>query len=79
MPIFCTQMQVFDQVNKEFVWIEGQRIEAPTFKIAEAIIKNKGLRWLVITGELICEIPCKDDGVTPDWDNKIDYQKIQQN
>lgn len=79
MPIFCTQMKVWDNVYNQFVTLDGPRIDAPTWELAEEDIKSKELRWLRITGELIMEIPCKKDYSEPDWENGIDYQKIQQN
>ncbi len=79
MPIFCTEMKVWDRVFNQFVSIEGQRIEAPTWQLAEEILIKKNLRWLKITGELVMDIPCKKDSFEPDCKNSIDYQKIQQN
>lgn len=79
MPIFCTEMKVWDNVFNQFVTIEGQRIEAPTWQLAEDILIKEDLRWLKITGELIMEIPCKEDSFEPDWENGLDYKKIQQN
>lgn len=79
MPIFCTEMKVWDRVFNQFVSIEGQRIEAPTWQLAEEILIREDLRWLKITGELVMEIPCKKDSFEPDWEHGIDYQKIQQN
>lgn len=79
MPIFCTEMKVWDRVFNQFVTIEGQRIEAPTWQLAEEILIKEDLRWLKITGELIAEIPCKKDSFEPDWKHGIDYKKIQQN
>ncbi len=79
MPIFCTEMKVWDRVFNQFISIEGQRIEAPTWQLAEEILIKKNLRWLKITGKLVMDIPCKEDSFEPDWKNSIDYQKIQQN
>lgn len=79
MPIFCTEMKVWDNVYNQFVKLDGPRIDAPNWELAEQQIKSRELRWLKITGELISEIPCKKDSFEPDWNNQIDYQKIQQN
>ncbi len=79
MPIFCTEMKVWDRVFNQYISIEGQRIEAPTWQLAEEILIKKNLRWLKITGQLVMDIPCKKDSFEPDWKNSIDYQKIQQN
>ena len=79
MPIFCTEMKVWDIIFNQFVTIEGQRIEAPTWQLAEEILIKEDLRWLKITGELISEIPCKKKSFKPDWEHGIDYKKIQQN
>lgn len=79
MSIFCTSMKVWDKVFNQFVVIDGPRFEAPTWNLAEEILEKEGYRWLTIIGELVSEIPCKKDSFTPDWDNQIDYKKIQQN
>lgn len=79
MPFFCTQMQVVNQKTKELVWIDGMRIEAPTWELAQEIIDKENYNYLIITGQLIKEIPCKEGSFEPDWKNAIDYQKTNMN
>ena len=79
MPFFCTQMQVVNQKTKELVWIDGIRIEAPTWELAQEIIDNENYHYLVITGQLVKEIPCKKGSFEPDWKNAVDYDKLNQN
>ena len=79
MPIFCTKMQVYDRVHKQLTWIDGPRIDAPNWSLAEEKIIKDDLRWLIIYGELVSEIPCKENSFEPHWKKEIDYQKIQQN
>lgn len=79
MPIFCTTMQVLDNSLGELITIDGMRIDAPSWDLAEQFIYTEGYTWLTITGQLVAEIPCSDDDFTPDWEHGIDYDKIQQN
>lgn len=79
MPFFCTQMQVVNQKTKELVWIDGMKIEAPSLELAQEIIEQENYHYLIITGQLIKEIPCKEGSFEPDWNNAIDYTKLNQN
>lgn len=79
MPYFCTQMQVVNQKTKELVWIDGMRIEAPTLELAQQIIDKENYHYLIITGQLVKEIPCKKGGFEPEWKNAVDYDKLNQN
>lgn len=79
MPFFCTKMEVVNQETKELVWIDGFRIEAPTRELAQEIIDNENYHYLIITGQLVKEIPCKKGSFEPDWNNAIDYDKLNQN
>lgn len=72
-------MQVVNQKTKELVWIDGMRIEAPTWELAQEIIDKENYNYLIITGQLIKEIPCKEGSFEPDWKNAIDYQKTNMN
>jgi len=79
MPYFCTQMQVVNQKTKELVWIDGMRVEAPTLELAQEIIAKENYHYLIITGQLVKEIPCKEGSFEPDWKNAVDYDKLNQN
>lgn len=79
MPFFCTQMQVVNQKTKELVWIDGMRIEAPNLELAQEIIDKDNYHYLIITGQLVKEIPCKKGSFEPDWKNAVDYDKLNQN
>ncbi|WP_123275650.1 hypothetical protein [Chryseobacterium sp. G0240] len=72
-------MQVVNQKTKDLVWIEGIRIEAPNWELAQEIIDKENYHYLKITGQLIAEIPCKEGGFEPDWKNAVDYDKLNQN
>jgi len=51
-----------------------ENVRAISWELAqEWCYENRG--HLVVTGELIAEIPCKEGTYEPDWDNMIDYEK----
>ncbi|WP_312306218.1 hypothetical protein [Chryseobacterium sp.] len=79
MPFYCTQMQVVNQETKELVWVDGMRIEAPTWELAQEILDKDNYHYLKITGKLVAEIPCKKGSFEPDWKNAVDYDKLNQN
>lgn len=78
MKLFTTEIQAIDPLTGEMKTWQGDNIAAPTFELAaEWCRNNKG--YLKVIGELIAEIPAKSDGITPDFDNMIDYETIQKN
>jgi hypothetical protein len=56
----------------------GPDIQAPSKLLAREYCDNNGLGYCHIGDELLSKIPTKSDGITPDWDKRIDYD-IQQN
>lgn len=51
----------------------GPLIEAPSKKLAFEYCQNNGLGYCFIGDEVISTIPTKDDGLTPDWNSRIDF------
>ena len=51
----------------------GPIIEAPSKKLAFEYCQNNGLGYCFIGDEIISIIPTKADGLTPDWDKRIDF------
>lgn len=56
----------------------GPDIQAPSKALAFEYCQNNGLGYCHIGDELLSRIPTKADGITPDWDKRVDYD-IQQN
>lgn len=78
MKKWCTEIKALDAKTGEMKTWVGDTVEAPTWYMAqEWCNNNKG--YLRVSGELLSEIPTKSDGITPDWDNKIDYDEINNN
>tara|TARA_R110002167_G_scaffold81296_2_gene222675 strand:+ start:11054 stop:11293 length:240 start_codon:yes stop_codon:yes gene_type:complete len=57
----------------------GPNVPGITFKDAEMYCEINGLGYCKVDGLLISEIPCKEGTFEPDWDNEIDYNKINLN
>ena len=57
-------------------WI-GPVIDSISIKHAQQYCNENGLGYCKVIGELIAEIPA--DGLNPDMENEIDYEKIKQN
>lgn len=56
----------------------GPYVEGLTHTMAqEWCYQNAG--HLVVTGELVSEIPCKPGTFNPDWDKETDYHTPQLN
>lgn len=54
----------------------GERINAISWDDAEYQASIKGLE---LTGQLIMEIPCDNDGANIQWHNAIDYDLLNEN
>jgi hypothetical protein len=69
-------MDPTDGTYKEF---GGPNIEAPSRALAHQYCQNNGLGYCLVGMEIVCEIPTKKDGLTPDFSKRIDYDTIQSN
>ncbi len=53
----------------------SETIDAISFWDAEIKAEALGLKELEVMGVIVMVIPTKEDGVTPDFENAIDYDK----
>ena len=78
MKLWCTEIKALEAATGEMKTWCGDNIEAPTWELAqEWCDNNKG--YLKVVGELIAEIPCKENSYEADFDKIIDYEIIQNN
>jgi hypothetical protein len=56
----------------------GPNIQAITIDEAQRWC-NENRGYCKVIGELIAEIPTKTDGITPDFENMVDYEVINNN
>ena len=73
MKLYCTEIKAIDPVDGELKTYGGPRIPAISFQDAEDYCHNNGLGYCRVIGVLMAVIPTKEDGITPDWENRIDY------
>lgn len=78
MKLWCTEIKALEAATGEMRTWCGDNIEAPTWELAqEWCDNNKG--YLKVVGELVAEIPCKENSCEADFDKMIDYEIIQNN
>jgi hypothetical protein len=78
MKQWLTQFKAPDARTGEMKTWCGENVVAPTHELAQQwCYENRG--HLIVIGELIAEIPCKDGTHEPDWDKMVDYEDIQNN
>lgn len=71
MKLWCTEFMALDAETGEMKSWCGENVKALTREMAQQWChENKG--HLKVVGELIAEIPCKED--KPDFKNMVDYQ-----
>jgi hypothetical protein len=76
---WITSIRAIDPYDGELKTWMGPVIEAISIDDAWNYLEDNGLGYCSIDGELIAEIPCKEDSYEPDFDNTIDYEKIRMN
>jgi len=78
MKKWCTEIKAIEAKTGEMkTWI-GEHVEAPTWDLAqEWCNNNKG--YLKVVGELVMEVPCKENSYEPDWGKAVDYENTQNN
>jgi hypothetical protein len=79
MRLWCTEIRAICPISGEMRVYGGPNIRAITRELAFIYCQENGLGYCKIVGELVAEIPCKDGGYEPDWDNKIDFDIIKNN
>ena len=78
MKLWVTEIKALDAQTGEMKTWMGDYVSAPSFKLAQKWCdENKG--YLKVVGELVSEIPCKEGTYNADWENVIDYEKMQNN
>lgn len=79
MKIWATEFRALDAKTGEMKTWVGENVQAPTWQLAQQwCYENRG-HLTVIKDQLVMEIPCKAGTYKPDWDNAIDYHKIENN
>ena len=79
MKTFTTIIRAIDPESLTLKTYSGPNIQALNFQDAQDYCNINGLGYCKVDGELISEIPCKNDGVTPDFRKSIDYSLTQMN
>ena len=79
MKKWVTEIKAIDPRDGILKTWHGEFIEAPTKKLAQDWCNNNERGYLNVTGELLAIIPTKQDGYTPDYYKKIDYENINLN
>lgn len=74
MRKWTTKIHAIDPFSGELCWWCGPHIDAPSASLAQDYCNNNGMGYCVVDGELIMEVPCKDDGCTPDWKSAVDFE-----
>lgn len=78
MKKWSTQFKAIDAKTGQICTWHGETVEAPTWELAqEWCYNNRG--YLFVVGELIAIIPCKEGSYDPDFDNKTDFENINNN
>lgn len=78
MKQWVTEIRAIKTATGEMKTFAGENVYAPTAELAQQWCdENRG--YLKVIGELVAEIPCKAGTYKPDWENQIDYEKINSN
>lgn len=79
MRTWVTEIRALDWRTETMKDWEGPRVQGITWQDAQNNADKQYGGYLRVIGELVADIPTKEDGFTPDWDKEIDYQKPNHN
>lgn len=79
MKTWYTEIRALDPKDGKIKSYAGDNIKAISSCDARNILDYTGRGYMEVKGELICEIPCKENSFEPDFLNMIDYNKHQNN
>jgi len=78
MKQWCTEFKALDARTGQMKTWCGENVQAPSFELAQQwCYENRG--YLKVIGELVAEIPCKENSYEPDFDKMIDYENQKLN
>ena len=77
MKKYTTIIKAIDPADGELKEWCGPTIESISCTLAKDYLLNNGFGYCTIDGELIAEVPVKED--IPQWDKMIDYDVINNN
>ncbi|MCL4638947.1 MULTISPECIES: hypothetical protein [Olivibacter] len=76
MKKWVTEITAIDPHTRELKKWLGPYITAPTMEAATLYCQKNGLGYCEVTGQLISEIPCKENSYTPDWVRRVDFDNL---
>lgn len=79
MNLYVTEIQAIDPRTGEMKRWGGPDVPGLTHAMAEEYCQQNGLGYCKVIGLLVAVVPTLANGVTPDWDNMIDYEKVRLN
>lgn len=79
MKQWTTEISAHDPATSVLkVWC-GPHVPGISLQDAQQYCNDHGLGYCKVSGQLISEVPTKEDKITPDWDSAIDYENISNN
>lgn len=79
MKQYTTQLRAVSATTGQLTTYCGPHAKGISMQDAQDYCEREGMGYLVVTGELVAEIPCKKDSNKPDWDARKDYENINLN
>ena len=69
---YVTEIRAIHPVRNEMAVFEGPYVPGISPKDAQDYC-NDNIGYCKVLGVLVCEIPTKEDGITPDWEREINF------
>lgn len=79
MKLWVTEIKAVKPSTGELINFCGPEVPGINLQDAQNYCENNGLGYCKVIGELIAEIPCKEDSCEPDFENMADYENTQLN
>lgn len=74
MRLWVTKIRAVDPISGDLLTWAGPNVPGISWADAADYCQKNGLGYCEVEGELIAEIPTLNDGATPNWAGRIDYE-----
>lgn len=74
MKLWATEVRAICAVNLDMRNFCGPNIRAWTKEDAHKYCQSNGWGYCIVTDEIVCEIPCFEGTIEPDFSKMIDYE-----
>lgn len=79
MKAYLTEATLVCPTTGDLLTYRGPNAFGISFEDAQDYCERNGFGYCRVIGQIVSEVPTLPDGITPDWDSEVDFEKSHLN